>query len=272
MKTALITGSTRGLGFETAKCFLKNGWNVVINGVNEERLDAAAAELRKTGGNVGSFRADASSPEELRALADYAKEKFGTVDIWINNAGVNQPMKALWELSDDEICSLLDIDLRGTVIGSRIAVDLMEDQPDGGFIYNVEGYGSNDAMMLGLNMYGTCKRAVTHFTCALAKELEERRSKVKAGRLAPGIMITDFIDGALGGKQKIDLPEKTKKVYNILGDLPEDTAEFLVGKMIVNTANNVRINRLTNGRAAFRFMTAGFNKRDFFADNKRSSG
>ena len=121
-------------------------------------------------------------------------------------------------------------------------------------------------------MYGTCKRAVTHFTCALAKELEERHSKVKAGRLAPGIMITDFIDGALGGKQKIDLPEKTKKVYNILGDLPEDTAEFLVKKMIANTANNVRINRLTNGRAAFRFMTAGFNKRDFFADNKRSSG
>ena len=78
----------------------------------------------------------------------------------------------------------------------------MEKQPDGGFIYNIEGYGSNDAMMLGLNMYGTSKRAVTHFTQAFAKELAERGSKVKAGRLSPGIMITDFTVKALGDKEE----------------------------------------------------------------------
>ena len=77
-------------------------------------------------------------------------------------------------------------------------------------------------------------------------------------------MITNFISTALGDGEKIALDEKTKKVYNILGDYPDVIAKFMVDKMIVNTKNNVKFTWLTNGRAAFRFMTSGFNKRDFF--------
>ncbi len=268
MKTAVITGSTRGLGYEMAKCFRRYGWNVLINGSDEKRLAAAVKALKsiKGKGSVAGLRASVVSPAELSALAVYAKKQFGRVDIWINNAGVNQPMDALWELSDEDINSLLDIDLRGTVFGSRIAVRLMEKQPGGGFVYNIEGFGSDDTMIPGLNMYGTCKRAVTHFTVALAKELEERHSRVRAGRLAPGIMATDFLTNALGGQKKIDLPEKTKKVYNILADRPDAVAVFLVKRMLANKKNNVRINWLTGRKAAFRFMTAGLRKRDLFAE------
>ena len=93
---------------------------------------------------------------------------------------------------------------------------------------------------------------------------------VIVGRLSPGIMITDFITNALGDKGKIELPEKTKKVYNILGDYPDVVAKFLVENMINNKKNNVHIEWLTNRKAAWRFMTAGFNKRDFFQkSNKR---
>ena len=268
MKTAVITGSTRGLGLEMAKRFRAAGWNLVLNGVNSERLDKAVEALRALpgAGAVEGCRGSVESAEELQALADFARERFGTVEIWINNAGVNQPMKPVWELSQQEIDAILNIDLRGAVLGSRLAVGLMERQPEGGFVYNLEGYGSNDAMMLGLNMYGTSKRAVTHFTVALAKELEERGSRVKAGRLSPGIMITDFTVKALGGKESIALPEKTKKVYNILGDYPDVVAEHLVKGMLANTKNNAHIEWLTSGKAAWRFMTAAFRKRDFFAE------
>ena len=268
MKTVVITGSTRGLGFEMARLFRKNGWNLVINGVNPQRLEKAAEELRALPGDgaVEGFAGSVASEEELQGLLDFAVEKFGVLDIWINNAGVNQPMKAIWELSQEEIDAILNIDLRGAVLGSRLAVQLMERQPEGGFLYNLEGYGSNDAMMLGLNLYGTSKRAVTHFTVALAKELEERGSRVKAGRLSPGIMITDFTVKALGGEQSIALPEKTKKVYNILGDYPDVVAEHLVKGLLENTQNNAHIEWLTTGKAAWRFMTAAFNKRDFFAE------
>lgn len=266
MKTVVITGSTRGLGFEMAKLFHKNGWNLVINGVNPQRLEKAAEELRALPGDgaVEGFAGSVASEEELQGLLDFAVEKFGVLDIWINNAGVNQPMKAIWELSQEEIDAILNIDLRGAILGSRLAARQMEKQPEGGFIYNLEGYGSNDAMMLGLNLYGTSKRAVTHFTVALAKELEERGSRVKAGRLSPGIMITDFTVKALGGKESIALPEKTKKVYNILGDKPDVVAAHLVREMLANSKNNAHIQWLTTGKAAWRFMTAGFNKRNFF--------
>ena len=78
-------------------------------------------------------------------------------------------------------------------------------------------------------------------------------------------MITDFLTNALSNGEKIELPEKTKKVYNILGDYPDVVADFLVKGMLSNTKNGAKIEWLTSRKAAFRFMTAGFNKRDFFA-------
>ena len=266
MKTVVITGSGRGLGFEMAQRFRRAGMNVVLNDINEERLEEAKTELEKSpgAGKVGAFAGNAAAYEDLQQLAAYAVEACGAVDIWINNAGVNQPMKAVWELSVSEISVLLDVDLKGAILGCKAAMEVMLPQGHGA-IYNLEGYGSNDAMMLGLNMYGTTKRAVTHFTQAFAKECEERGTGVIVGRLSPGIMITDFTVRALGDKEAIELPEKTKKVYNILGDYPDVVADFLVEKVIANTRNNVHIEWLTGGKAMWRFMTAGFSKRDFFS-------
>ena len=72
-------------------------------------------------------------------------------------------------------------------------------------------------------------------------------------------MITDFLVNAFRDK-KMELSEKNKKVYNILGDYPDVVAKYLVSKMIVNTNNNVKINWLTNRKAMWKFMTYGFKK------------
>ena len=265
MKTVVITGSARGLGLCMAKVFRMNNFNVVISDLREESLAAAEEELLRVNGNgkVSHFICDVTKSSDISNLIKKTIEEYNEIDIWINNAGVNQPDKALWELSEKEIDLVLDIDLKGAVMGSKLVMEEMLKNHKGA-IYNIEGYGSNDAMMLGLNMYGTSKRAITHFTQALAKENEERNTGIIIGRLSPGIMITDFITNALGNGEKIELPEKTKKVYNILGDYPDVVSEFLVTEMIKNTKNNAHINWLTNGKAAWRFMTAGFNKRDFF--------
>ena len=266
MKTAVITGSTRGLGFELAKLFRQNNLNVVINGVNPARLASALGSLRALpgAGEVEGLAGNVALSGDIQALIDFAVEKFGAVDIWINNAGVNQPMRPVWELTESEIDSILDIDLRGAINGTRLACLQMQKQPSGGFIYNLEGFGSNDAMMTGLNMYGTSKRAVTHFTQAFAKECEEQGLPVKVGRISPGIMITDFTVKALGGKESIDLPEKTKKIYNILGDYPDVVAAHLVKEILKNNKNNCHIEWLTGRKATWRFMTSAFNKRNYF--------
>lgn len=264
MKTVVITGSARGLGLEMAKEFRKNKFNVVISDLQEEKLLEAKSELEKieAKGEILEITCDVTKEEDLQRLIDTAIEKFGCIDIWINNAGVNQPMVPIWEVETEKINRLIDIDLKGAMIGSKIAMKQMIKQGHGQ-IYGIEGYGSNDAMMLGLSVYGTSKRGLTYFLKALAKEVEEKKLNIQIGLLSPGIMITNFITHSVGDEE-FELPEKTKKVYNILGDYPDVIAKFLVEKMIENKKNGVRINWLTNRKAAFRFMTSSFNKRNFF--------
>ena len=264
MKTVVITGSARGLGFNMARFFREYNYNVVISDLKEENLIAAKNELEKTQseGKIEYKICDVSKLNNIQELMKFALSTFKKVDIWINNAGVNQPQKPIWELTENEINTIIDVDLKGTIYGSKVAMEEMSKNKSGA-IYNIEGYGSNDAHMLGLNMYGTSKRAVTYFTESLAQEAEEKNTGVIVGKLSPGIMITAFTNHSLGN-DLIELPEKTKKVYNILGDTPETVGKFLVDSIVKNTKNNVKINWLTNRKAFFRFMTAGFNKRDFF--------
>lgn len=267
MKTVVITGSAKGLGFEMAKVFLENNVNVIISDLNEEDLKNAKNQLKKINSDaaIKYFVCDVTRKSDIEGIIKYSKKAFNNIDIWINNAGVNQPDKAIWELTEGEIDLVFDVDLKGTVIGSKLIMEEMIKQGYGA-IYNIEGYGSNDAKMFGLSVYGTSKRAITYFTEALAKESEVRDTGVIVGKLSPGIMITDFITNALGNREKITLPEKTKKVYNILGDYPDVVARFLVNGILSNTKNNAKIEWLTGTKAAWRFMTAAFNKRDFFKE------
>lgn len=264
MKTVVITGSARGLGFEMAKQFIANDYNVVISDVLEEKLQESKKILQKLNNKIEvlALKCDVTNEQDLQNVMDKTIEKFNQVDVWINNAGVNQPMIPIWEVESDQINRLIDIDLKSAIIGSKIAMNQMIKQGFGQ-IYGIEGYGSNDAMMLGLSVYGTSKRGLTYFLKALAKEVETKELPIQVGALAPGIMITDFITHSMGTNE-FELPEKTKKVYNILGDYPDVIAKFLVERIIVNKKNGVKINWLTNAKASFRFMTSGFNKRDFF--------
>ena len=267
MKTVVITGSTRGLGFEMAKEFKKNDYNVVVCGTNDAGIEKAISELNKVTGNgeLLGVKCNVSNSEEVEALCAEASDKFGNIDIWINNAGVNQSFKYAWELDSNEMDFLFGVDLKGTINGTNVAVRYMMNQGFGA-IYNVEGMGSNDAIQCKFALYGTAKRAVTYYTDAVAKELAEANSPIVIGKLSPGIMITDFLTSSKGQKDAYELEEKTKKVYNILGDYPDVIAKFLVTKIIENRKTNIRIEWLTSKKAAWRFMTAGFSKRNFFGD------
>ena len=163
------------LSINEIKVFRQNNVNVVISDLNEEKLANAKSELEKieSEAKVSFCVCNVTKSEEIANLIEFAKNEFGTIDIWINNAGVNQPDKAIWEFSEDEINIVLDVDLKGAIMGSRLIMQLMEKEHKGA-IYNIEGYGSNDAKMLGLSIYGTSKRAITYFTEALAKERKER--------------------------------------------------------------------------------------------------
>lgn len=266
-KTVIITGSTRGLGFMLARAFRKHDCNVMLNGRSDDavRLTAEKLSALPGSGRIAGYACDVSSPEGLQSLWDQTAAAFGSVDIWVNNAGINQPEAPLWELAKDEIDRIIDVDLKGAVCGSSVAMRGMKAQ-GGGAIYNLEGHGSDDSVVPGISMYGTAKRAVTYFTRALAKEAEAEHNHVIVGRLSPGIMITDFLTRPLGGSDTTELPEKTRRVYNILGDRPDVVADFLVKQMLANRKNDAHIVWLTGRKAVWRFMTSRLRKRDFFSD------
>ena len=262
MKTIVITGSARGLGFAMAEDFRKADCNVVLSDLKVGNLREAKEKLEKISskGKIITVVCNVSKYEDLENLMQETLNNFKKIDVWINNAGVNQPQEPIYKCEKSAIDTVIDVDLKGAIYGSKIAMSQMIKQKEGA-IYNIEGYGSNDAHMSGLNLYGTSKRAVTYLTEALAQEAEG--TGVIVGKLAPGIMITQFTTHSLVN-QDIKLSERTKKVYNILGDKPETVAKFFVDNILTNKNNGVKINWLTNGKAFYRFLTAGFNKRNFF--------
>ena len=264
MKNVVITGSARGFGLELAKEFRKYNYNVVISDILENELINAVNILKtiSSNGNILIVICDVTKEEDLINLKDETIKNFGSIDIWINNAGVNQKMVPIWEVDTKDIDKLIDIDLKGSIIGSKIAMNHMIKQGFGQ-IYGIEGYGSDDAMMTGLSIYGTSKRGLTYFLESLAKEVDGKKLNIQIGLLAPGIMITDFVNHSMG-TNGFELSEKVKKVYNILGDKPDVIAKFMVNKIIKNNKNGVRFTWLTSSKVMWRFMTSGTRKNRFF--------
>ena len=269
MKNVVITGSARGFGYAMLNLFYQDGYNVVMIDMNEEALNQSKEEIQKgkieNENKVLTYKCDITNTDEVKNLIDDVVLKLGSIDIWINNAGVNQEMLPIWELDIADINRLIDIDLKGTINCSNLVMKQMEKQ-NSGQIYNVEGFGSDDAKQLGLSIYGTAKRAVTYFTEALAFEVEEKKLNIQVGKITPGIMITNFINHSLGDKKEFELSDKVKMVYNILGDRPETIAEFMVQKIEKNTKNNVKLTWLTKKRAFGRFMKAPFKKNNYFLE------
>ena len=144
------------------------------------------------------------------------------------------------------------------IYGSQIAAAEMLKQKHGS-IYSMEGLGSNNMIQPKTILYGTTKHALTYFMKGLAAELE--RAGVMAGRLSPGMLLPDFITKMPDGDVSEVLSDaKFKKIFNILADKPETVAKYFIPRILRNTRNDVQISWLTNRKAEWRFMTAGFRK------------
>lgn len=259
MKNVVITGSTRGLGLEMAKEFLKAGCNVTISGSKPESFDYAKEKLKEYEGAYLYVVCNVRDIAAIKNLWIESIEKWGTVDIWINNAGQNCPREALWNTPEEYIDAVVDTNIKGVMYGSRIAAEFMLKQGHGQ-IWNMEGLGSNDMIIEQTILYGTSKRALTYFTKGLAKELGD--SSVKAGRLSPGMMLTDFITKSPTGEaSSVTRDDQFKKVFNILGDEPETVAKFFIPRILSNQKQDAHLVWLTNMKSAGRFITAPFTKR-----------
>jgi len=264
MKSAVITGSTKGIGLGMAREFLKKGCGVAISARNAERLDRQVKQLGEEFGRdrVAGSPCDVTVVSQVRTLWETAQQHFGTVDIWVNNAGITNPTKLLWEQDTADIAPVISTNITGVIYGSLVALQGMQGQ-GGGQIYNMEGFGSGDMMRPGMTVYGTTKRATRYFTESLAEEA--KGTPVLIGTLGPGMVVTDFMLDDLRQMPE-QQREQTRTIYNILADRVETVTPFLVEEILKNNEPGAKIDWLTPEKANERFESEEYLTRDLLGE------
>jgi NAD(P)-dependent dehydrogenase (short-subunit alcohol dehydrogenase family) len=208
---------------------------------------------------VGGCPVDVTDIDRLRALWAAAVDRFGRVDVWINNAGASAKRKPLWEQSAEDISTVVATNLTGSLLASKVALEGMVAQGQGA-LWNMEGFGSNNEAQPGMAAYGASKRAIKYLTKALQKDIVGTGVLVNA--LSPGIVATEL----LVNDYDITSEEwaKAKRIFNILGDDVETVTPWLAEKVLAADKTGQRVAWLTKRKAAGRFMTSSFNKRELF--------
>lgn len=259
MKNIVITGSTKGIGFAMANEFLRAGCRVTLSGRRAQLDRDLEEQLQEARDRYIYVPCDVRNKEDLQHLWNLSVEKWGEIDLWINNAGVNTPHAFAHETEMSDTRNVIDTNLTGMIYGCQVASNGMLSQGKGA-IYSMEGLGSNRMIQPKTILYGTTKSALTYFMRGLAMEL--KGTGVIAGRLSPGMMLTDFITKTPDGQEAtIRHDPRFRKIFNILADHPETVAQFFIPRMLANTKNDAHIVWLTQTKAAMRFIASPLRRR-----------
>ncbi len=234
-KTVLITGGSRGIGRASAQLFARQGWNVAVNYLQSQQaaLDLVAG-LTMEGCQVMACQADVASREQVTAMAQEVQERFGCIEVLINNAGIAQ-QKLFTDITPEDWDAMLDVNVKGIFNCCQAVVP--------GMISRKRGKIINLASIWGLTgascevHYSTAKAAVIGFTKALARELGP--SHIQVNCVAPGIIDTDM-NASLLEDDRCRLIEATPLMrlgtpqdiaYTLLF-LASEQADFLTGQVL----------------------------------------
>lgn len=229
-KTALITGGSSGIGFAVAEAFLEKGSNVVINGRDAAKLEAAAEKLGKPE-KVATVPGDIGDPNTGAAMVQVALERFGSADVLVNNAGTFG-VKPFLDVTQEDLDGYINGNLKGTYFTTQAVVRQMKKQGKGAIV-NI-GTVLIDHAMTGLPATAplVTKGGVHALTVNLAAELAPDNIRVNA--VAPGVVRTPIYGDndvdAFGGvalMNRVGEPEETADAVVFLAD-----SEFITGHIL----------------------------------------
>jgi len=187
-KTALVTGAAQGFGFACARRLAEAGAAVVLADLRADRLEPAGARLAAAGRSVATALGDVSVEEDVAALVATAVERFGRLDVLVNNAGVFSNF-LLEALSPQEFNRILGVNVGGAFLCTKAAAAQMRRQGEGGSIVNITSIDAVHPSGAGLSHYGTSKHAIWGLTKSMALELGPDGIRVNA--IAPGPSLTE---------------------------------------------------------------------------------
>jgi len=187
-KVAIVTGSTAGIGKGIALMFAKEGAALCIVGRNAERGEKTVKEIEAAGGEAFFIKADVGSSEDMRMIVDKTVEKFGKLDIMVNNAAVIHNA-GLLDLKEDDWDMIIRNNLRSVFLGSKYAAAQMVKQGKGGRIINISSIHARISEPQAAP-YTAAKGGIEAFTRTIATELAPHR--ITANILAPGATYTEL--------------------------------------------------------------------------------
>ena len=185
-RVVMVTGASQGLGRALALAYAKEGASLVINARSKDSVRPVAEEVEKLGADVLAVAADVSDAEDIKRLVDAAVERFGKIDVLVNNAGLLGPRVAIADYPEDEWRQVLDVNLTGPYLVSKAAVPNIS---EGGSIINVVS-GVSVEGRAEWGAYSVSKFGIEGLTQILAAELQE--SGVRVNAVDPGGMRTDM--------------------------------------------------------------------------------
>jgi NAD(P)-dependent dehydrogenase (short-subunit alcohol dehydrogenase family) len=185
---AIITGAGSGIGKSTAELFAKEGAKVVVSDINESNGNSAAEEITKHDGVAFFVKADSSTPEDNEALVKQTLQKFGSLDIAVNNAGIGGPLSITGEYPIDGWKKVIDINLSGVFYGLRYQIPAM--LQNGGSIINVASILGQAGTKFS-PAYVAAKHGVVGLTKAAALEYADK--KIRINSIGPGYIKTPLV-------------------------------------------------------------------------------
>lgn len=234
-KTAIITGSSRGIGKAIAQKLGQMGANIVLNGTTaSEAINMTCEELKASGVNVIVSVGDVRNAEYVDNMVNAAIDAFGSVDILINNAGITRD-KLIMKMSENDWDDVVGINLKGAFLCTKAVAKIMMKQRSGKIINitSVAGVMGNPSQA----NYAASKAGLIGLTKSTAKELATRG--INCNAIAPGLISTDMTDvlsESIKENYLNSIPQKRfgtpEDVANAVGFLVSDEANYITGQVI----------------------------------------
>jgi len=231
MKTVVITGASKGFGYHLSKQFAIKNYNVVMNSRNSSSLQNAKECILKSNkhAKILCVPGDISKLYTSSLIAQKSRDKFGNVDVWINNAGtLVYKHDVFMNFKHEEIIEIVNTNLTGTMLGMHSAIKVMSKQLNGGVIYNITGCGSNGEIIPGYSIYAASKFPIEYFSNVINRELKYSNIEIKL--ISPGLLHTDLYKA----NKNID----NTLVHNLCCN-PGEVAEYTVKEIEKNQKSKI---------------------------------